>query len=75
MFTTSLSGKYVFQIKHDPFQQPHFRLTILSEDGEVMHSMDSTDYAELVELHERARRKALKVEDTIQDILAELDKQ
>ena len=74
-FTTSVAGKYSFQIVRIFGGNPEFELRILDAGGETIHTLDSHDYAELVTLYEYARRTALKVDNTIDDILAELDKQ
>jgi len=74
VFTSSVSGKYSFQIRRSSISDPPFRLEIRDEAGNVIHRLDFTDYPELAELHELARRQALKIDSTIDDILTELDK-
>lgn len=76
IFTTSVSGKYSFQIYRVPGPGPlKFALQIHDEGGNVIHRLSSEDYGGLEELYELARRRALKIDDTINDILAELDNQ
>jgi|SRR5579864_1480671 len=75
VFTTSLSGKYSFQVRHNFLSTPHFYLSIHDEEGKVIHNLTSDDYPDLEELHELARRRALKIDNTIDDILTELDAQ
>jgi hypothetical protein len=75
IFMSSVMGKYSFQILQDKLFGPDdesYRLTIFDKDGAEIHSVNFTDYAELKALFDLARRRALKIDNTIDDILGNL---
>jgi hypothetical protein len=74
-YVTSLSGKYVIKVKQNQFAGSTCWLTIDSEDGGSVVSLTSNDFEGIAEIYELARRRALKVDETIDEIIKDLDSQ
>jgi len=54
--------------------QPLTTLFVMKSDGEALLQVQDSDDPRLRELHEMARRRALKIDDDLTDFLNEVDK-
>ncbi len=75
VFATAMLGKYLVSIRGPFFVQgigQTYFMDIRTDDGAKVLTLSSEDYPDLAELHELARRQALKVDDAIDDILQDL---
>ena len=70
VFTTSLSGK--FSILIGGVSDESIWMTIDDNQGTRIHRLTSDDFAELLELYQLARRRALRVDETIDELMKDL---
>jgi hypothetical protein len=69
-FTTSLSGK--FSISVGGSGENDGWLTIHDANGTRIHYLSSDDFNQLPELYQLARRRALKVDEAIDELMKDL---
>ncbi len=74
-FVTALSGKYVVSVGEQwvGSPSPEHYLRLETQDGISIQTLTDETYPDVKELYEFARRRALKVDEAIDDILKELD--
>jgi hypothetical protein len=78
-FVTSFGGKYTVTM-NDGYTLVEDRPTIVSfaslknAQGETLLSINSSQLRAVADLHEAARRRAMKVDQAVADVLLELDK-
>ena len=78
-FVTSFGGKYTVTVNHE-YIVAEGRPTMASfaslkdAQGETLLSVNSFQIPAVADLHEAARRRAMKVDQAVADVLLELDK-
>jgi hypothetical protein len=70
IFTTSLSGK--FSISIGGVTDDSLWLTIDDGEGVIIHRLTTDEYNQLSELYQLARRRAFKVDETIDELMKDL---
>ncbi len=73
-FTASFGGKWTLLVSQPMSEQFHAVLTVKDSEGETIIRIVSTEDPRLDDLHEMARRMALKIDDALVDLLSEIDK-
>lgn len=72
-FVSAMSGKYIVTVKSSSNSNVPDYVTIDTQDGTTVHRLSGGDYNEIFEIYQLARRRALRIDEAIDDILKELD--
>jgi hypothetical protein len=74
-FTASFGGKWTLVISHYfSALQDMYGLEVKDSEGEIITRVTSLEDHRIQELHEMARRYALKIDEALADLLKEIDK-
>jgi hypothetical protein len=75
-FTASFAGKWTLLIDRNQVGPDQFecRLELKNSEGDSLLTVSDADDNRIPELHELARRHALKIDDALADLLNEIDK-
>ena len=74
-FTSSFGGKWTLVLSHYfTALQDVYALEVKDSEGEILNRVTSLEDNRIQELHEMARRHALKIDEALADLLKEIDK-